>query len=34
LADAVAVGVAGCALMVTFPDAGEVHPDALVTEKL
>ena len=26
-----AVGVAGCALITTFADAGEVHPAALVT---
>jgi hypothetical protein len=26
-----AVGVAGCGLMTTFADAGEVHPAALVT---
>ena len=32
LLNAVAVGVAGCALMTMFPVAGEVHPDALVTE--
>ena len=25
------VGVDGCALMTTLPDAGDVHPDALVT---
>ena len=29
-----AVGGAGCALMTTLPDAGEVHPAALVTVKL
>ena len=29
-----AVGVAGCALMTTLADAGEVHPAALVTVKL
>src|SRR5664280_627964 len=34
LLDAVAIGVAGCALMIIFPDDGEVHPDALVTAKL
>jgi len=26
-----AVGVEGCALMTTLPDAGEAHPAALVT---
>jgi hypothetical protein len=26
-----AAGVEGCALMTTLPDAGEVHPAALVT---
>ena len=25
------VGVVGCALMTTLPDAGEIQPDALVT---
>ena len=29
-----AVGVAGCALMTTLADAGEVHPAAFVTVKL
>ena len=29
-----AVGVAGCVLMVTLPDAVEVHPAALVTVKV
>jgi hypothetical protein len=29
-----AIGVAGCASMTTIPDAGEVHPKALVTVKL
>ena len=28
------VGVSGCALMTTSADAGEVHPEALVTVKL
>ena len=27
----VAVGVTGCALITTFADTTEVHPDALVT---
>jgi hypothetical protein len=26
-----AVGVVGCVLIITFPDAAEIHPDALVT---
>ena len=29
-----AVGVAGCALMTTLPEAVEVHPAALVTVKV
>lgn len=29
-----AVGVAGCVLMTTFPDAGDVHPEEFVTVKL
>ncbi len=29
-----AAGVAGCGLITTFIDAGEVHPSALVTVKL
>ena len=29
-----AVGVAGCAFMTTLPEAGEVHPNELVTVKL
>ena len=29
-----AVGVAGCVLITTFVEAGEVHPEALVTVKL
>ena len=29
-----AVGVDGCASMTTLPDAGDVHPAALVTVKL
>jgi len=29
-----AVGVAGCALMPTLPDAGEMHPEAFVTVKV
>ena len=26
-----AVGIAGCALITTLDDAGEIHPEALVT---
>ena len=26
-----AVGVVGCTLMTTFAEAGEIHPEALVT---
>ena len=26
-----AIGVAGCVLICTLPDAGEIHPSALVT---
>jgi|SRR5664279_1439922 hypothetical protein len=29
-----AAGVTGCTLMTTLPDAGEVHPDVLVTVKV
>jgi hypothetical protein len=29
-----AVGGAGCVLMTTLPDAGEMHPEAFVTVKL
>jgi hypothetical protein len=29
-----AVGVGGCALITTFPDATEVHPETLVTVKV
>ena len=29
-----AVGVAGCVLIITFPDASDVHPAALVTVKV
>jgi hypothetical protein len=29
-----AAGVTGCGIITTFPDAGEVHPAALVTVKL
>src|SRR5664280_796196 len=29
-----AVGVTGCALITTLPDAGETHPEALVTVKV
>jgi hypothetical protein len=29
-----AVGVPGCALITTLPEAGETHPEALVTVKV
>ena len=29
-----AVGVAGCVLITTLADAGEIHPEALVTVKV
>ena len=29
-----AIGVAGCALITTLADAGEIHPEALVTVKV
>lgn len=29
-----AVGVAGCGMITTLPEAGETHPEALVTVKI